>query len=274
MPRQPVVNTILGAVITLASLGNKVFGWFRGIEYLRTTYPALYGFLTSPAFEYTLMLLGLALAATGVYGVFKARDESARSVVPVAALPVAAKSTGNTASVSRAIAAGGDVHYHEAAMEPAPKIGHPTPVLTTKQKDRPNLTYCGFRYADVFVSKWEHGGIAEPTNGQEHAAANHALVLKFENEPWSDGLGARSSDLIARIVYGLGHGSPVRIDFAVWLNARSRYYGIGLGETHELLIALRRSDKEEWQSEKQSFVVFEDSLAVPERHPSRVFVRN
>src|SRR5260370_2167197 len=74
---------------------------------------------------------------------------------------------------------------------------------------------------------------------EQEKHAMPAIVLKFENEPWEDGTGINTSDLIARIIYRVKPGEERRIDYAVWLNGVLRSHYIEVGETHELLLLLR-----------------------------------
>jgi hypothetical protein len=122
------------------------------------------------------------------------------------------------------------------------------PALVAKRG--PNLIYQGSRVSRLHLSQWDREGLREPNNAEEDKHAFEAIVLKFENEPRSDGTTTDSSDLIARIVYRLTGGEVKRIDFAVWLNSSLRSHYIEIGETHELLLLFRK--------EPQEFLALED----------------
>ncbi len=149
---------------------------------------------------------------------------------------------------NQTLAAGRDI----IITSPVPLSSPPKRAIP--QVTRPNLQYCGFRDALMYISPWEHGGVREPTNDEQDKEALRAVVLKFENEPLSGGIVADTSDLIARVVYRIRSGATTRIDYAVWINGGLRTHYIEVGETHELLLFLQVKE----EGGESRLVVLED----------------
>ena len=110
-----------------------------------------------------------------------------------------------------------------------------------QQASYAKLTYCGYRNTDLHVGKWDFEGVIEPTNEKHLDNLFKGLVLKFENEPWTNGID--TSSLIARVIYTT-KSETERIDHAAWIGAKPNYGYIEIGETHELLILLGTDGQE------------------------------
>jgi hypothetical protein len=105
---------------------------------------------------------------------------------------------------------------------------------------RPNLKYRAFRNALVFVGKWSWEGIRDPESEEEFKAAEQAVVLKFENDTWKDGIGATAGSVLGKITYHSSNDrDPLLVDYAVWLGSSTRLEHFKVGDTRELVICLQ-----------------------------------
>jgi hypothetical protein len=145
-----------------------------------------------------------------------------------------------TGKSNQAFSAGRDIY-----------VGNQPPTETIqKQKPgannhvKPNLRYAGYRNLGVYIDSYSRGGVKEPTNAEENQNSYQAVVLRFENEPWSDGVGANTGDLIAKAEYD-STPQPSRISYGVWIDASIRSHYIDVGETHELLLFIKNASKNE-----------------------------
>jgi hypothetical protein len=235
MSKKSVLKVCFGGILSLGSLLNMAFGWFRSLHWLQQNAPAFWSVLVNPAFEYLLIVMGVAFSVTGFWDMLQLKDAPTSDVLSQPTINTQAKGGGN-----QALSAGRDIVINQSLGE-ASKAPLPPPAL---RRSVPNLTYCGFRNTDLYLSQWDRDGAREPNNSEQRKRAIPAVVLKFENEPWYGGTGADTSDLIARIVYRLGPDTR-RVDFAVWLDSSLRSHYIRVGETHEVLLLLRMSAEDE-----------------------------
>ena len=64
--RWPMFKVAFGGILSAVSLLNLLFGWFRAFDWLQNNAPTIWGFLVNPVTQYTLIISGLVLSATGL----------------------------------------------------------------------------------------------------------------------------------------------------------------------------------------------------------------
>lgn len=138
---------------------------------------------------------------------------------------------------NQALSAGRDIIFNHPPTETIRKPA------AARDRVSPNIRYAGYRDTDVYIDRRSNGGIKEPRNAQEHQNAQRAVVLRFENEPWSDGIGANTG-VIAKAEYD-SLPQNARISYAVWMDASIRSHYIEVGETHELILFIKSTAKDD-----------------------------
>ena len=230
------VTLALGIVMLVVSAVNKAFGWFRSLDYLQRNAPSVFAFINTPAFQITVMVAGLVCAVGALYEIRhgKAATAPARGDPPNGPRSTAKgrESVAATVGSIGVVESGATVIVGPGAQQKVP----PKPEAPKPTGTRPNLNYCGFRTADVFISPWAFAGIREPMGRDEVKNAIPALLLKFENDLWPDHAGKKAANVLAQVVYRSANRSTLRIDYAPWLGAGIRFETIDIGDTRELVL--------------------------------------
>ena len=67
---------VVGFAVSVISLGNTLFGWFRSIDWLRNNAPSVFGALTDQRIEVFIIVIAFVAAVWGAYGVWSHRQAS------------------------------------------------------------------------------------------------------------------------------------------------------------------------------------------------------
>ncbi len=231
---------ILGAAIAVLSFANKSFGLFRSLEYLQKNAPPVFAGLSSSTFEITLIFIGLTLSAIGLYEIWtgKKSGSSERLVRAGSNSMASAREQSFVTSVGSIGNIGHGATVIVGNESQNRMVAKPRPIPS-----RPNIKYVGFRRINAFVSPWSVIGIREPTDDDEFNQAIRGLIIKFENDLWTDGNGSRAMNVLAKAVYRFSNTPELRIDYAVWLGAQIRFETLNIGDTRELLLILHSKNE-------------------------------